>query len=635
MKTYDEEKSVKEKKQMARRDIIDYCIDDDKEAIVKRWTQTFIHKGSDQDPANKYNIDAVRLMMATMAAVARGYFQVNESGKKGEYKPPSNVFCIADYLSHASRVMIDLSELTETNKNTVLTCLSMNHLDARASTHLTERKEGVLIEKKSLGHGVFETVLNVVDSVGEVSGIGPLAAKIGIQGPALTDYGIDIQMGGVGQINLSGGISERGRDGHIFVYREGDAVMIGLEQTKPPMTNQDMRNGLEEAKGAVVGVVQNVLNFLSRTPSPPAEGASPVRKTPSPPLDSDDDNACGLSGEHSMAGLSDDYTAAGSLYFSNLIYKLKLMEDKGALTPAKYNGMLVRLNDRNVDSFLDFFNQMGSAHEASNVANLLKQVPQSATTADLSQEEKDSNCLFLMKSIENKDLDELFRQLNDVNGPAGLEKSDIVLFKSKLKEIKALLAEPRVLPVNGILSTFVEGEIASTNDHVKRLERTFNRAVMTLKQRVADDLMVRLENPSEVIVQMKVLKEACRRQNPNGQLDLIDGQLSTLDTLIQCVRMELSKETHERYVYFPFRYLESLLQLEKSMGGILSASENDTKLHRQKMIDLKSGIDDDCWVMFEEITDKDESSEADFDVDKALAQFEIIDDEEMTKPKIK
>ena len=587
MQTTDEisvvEIPVKERKQMARREILERSIVDDQDFIIDRWAKTFTDVGEEDHLAHEAHLRAVQFMMLTMAAVAQGDFEVSEmssSDKKVHSHRPSNALFVADYLSHASRVTIDFSGLTAEQKAHVSSLFSTENLDPRPSTHYTERDtSGILTEKKSKLAGAQAVLLNALDVIGRTTRLGDALAPI-VKGPALTDFGIDIFMGGINQPNLSQGISERGRDGHVLIHRNAtdDSVMIGLEQTKP-ISNQSMQDALSHAGGAAVEALQSTWNFISRKPSPPTEGSSPVRKTPSPELPTDEDNTFGLSGKHSMLGDSDDYTSAGSLYFSNLIYKLKLLEDKRALTPAKYNGMHVRLNSGNVDAFLGYFNALSTARQERNVSAikaLLKQLPQTAMQ-NLSSEESENNCVFLVKSIKQEDLNAFFKQLNDVYDEERLNGYS-VLFETKLKDIKAWLSEPRQLPEGKrVLNAFGEGVIASPNPHVQRLAKTFNHAVMILKEQASEELMQRLAEPSEVIQQMRLLEQAY------GRIELAEGnppiyehfktQRDNFNELSENIRAANSSSSSED-TQFPFGYLMALEQQEKDIKSTVSTNES-------------------------------------------------------------
>lgn len=571
------ELSVKQQKQTARRKILEYTIEEDQDALLQRWAQTLIHVCTDDHPADKTHLRAVRIMVVAMAAVAKGGFVTSKSGQNDAFNSPANALCVADYLSHASRVMIDLSELSEKNKKLFLNQFPIDELDARPSSHRTQRKDGILTEEKTILHGVKGTILNGVDALGETTGIGQLAAKVGIKGPELTDFGVDIQMGGVNQRNLSGGVSARGRDGHILIHLgDPNAVMIGLEQTKP-VSNQDMQDFIGKAREVAVGAFQTLVSFVSRQPSPPD---SPNRKTPSPSLEHDDDNTCGLSGEHSMLGHSDDYTAAGSLYFSNLIYKLKLLEEKGALTPAKYNGMRVNLNNSNFSEFGKYSKALFSAHKKQDAEAIKKLLQQSPSTAlpGLSIEDKENNSLFLVKNISQSDVSALFKQLNDVYGEEGIDKP---LFEQKLEDMQAWLAEPRRLPKNNrVINTFHDNEISSTNPHVKRLEKTLNQVVMILKQRATAELTQQQTQPSDVIQQMQLLEQAYNGIALNEECPIyqrfkkLREEFNTLCDGIRGAKVDDPA--------FPFGYLIQLQQLEDNIALFVGTNESRALIHLMK-----------------------------------------------------
>ena len=569
---------VKQQKEIAKRATLECTIEQDQRAIRDRWASTLIHVGREDEPAHKAHLRATQIMMVAMAAIAQGQFEVSISGENDAFGPPSNALGVADYLSHASRVMIDLSELSDGHRDEFLKQFPKKELDARPSTHRTLRQDGILTEEKTLGHGVRGSFLNAMDAVGTTTGIGPLAAKVGIQGPPLTDYGVDIQMGGIGQPNLSGGVSERGRDGHVLIYL-GDpkAVMIGLEQTKA-LGSQGMQNYFGQAGEATAGLINGAWNLVTGKTSPPA---SPNTKSPSPGLTHDDDNTCGLSGEHSILGHSDDYTAAGSLYFSNVLYKIKLLEQTGALTPAKYNGMRVQLNDGNFGAFTRYFQALSLARRSSNIdeiKQLLKQLPRTALR-DLPDESARNNRLFLVKSITPSDLDACFNQLNDVyDDKVNLDLAK-GLFVQKLDDIQAWLAEPRRLPNNRrVLSAFRDGEIRSVNPLVKQLENTLNQAVMQLNQNATAELMQKYHQPTGAIQQMLVLEGAY------GAIQLNEGcpiyqRFKAQREEIKALYGAIGAASVSEVPAFPFGFLISLEQLETKVTHTVGTNESVGLMH--------------------------------------------------------
>ena len=590
----DVEIPVKQLKKTARKKIIERSIERDQAAILKRWADTLIHVGG-SDAAHKAHLRAVKIMTVAMAAVACGEFEVSTSGENSSFGRPSNAFCVADYLSHASRVMIDLSDLSEHHRKEFLRQFPKKELDKRSSTHHTARdEEGRLTEFKDSGHGVTGAFKVIVDALGDMTGIGPLAAKYGIKGSDVTDYGVDILMGGVGKANLSGGLSNLGRDGHVLIYLDDtNSVMIGLEQTKP-IIKKDVENFLS----IPAAVVSAGYNFFSGNGSPSSETGSPVRIPTPPKLEPDDDNTCGLSGDHSMQGHSDNYTAAGSLYFSNLIYKIKLMEQKGALTPAKYNGMRVHLNDKNYGKFVRYYKALSSArntHDVDAIKKLLWVLPRTASR-DLSVEDQRNNYLFLVKYVTSGEIKSFFKQLKDVYFDGQFDQ-DQKLFEQKLEDIKAWLAEPRRLPQNDrILSTFDERDIRSVNPLVKTLERTLNKTVEILKKNATDELMQQQIEPSRVIKQMVLLEEFYRGIELDQQPPFYRSLKSLQDkygTLCYKIKQASSLKDGSGDAAFPFGYLIQLQELENKIAEAMNTNESRNVINLMvEKVELRKSNDD-------------------------------------------
>ncbi|HCA88813.1 MAG TPA: hypothetical protein DEO98_00430, partial [Legionellales bacterium] len=81
---------------------------------------------------------------------------------------------------------------------------------------------------------------------------------------------------------------------------------------------------------------------------------------------------------HSLIGASDVYTAAGSLYFSDVIYQIKLLCEKSILPPDKYDGMHLKINDKNWPQIQEFLTKVNKATDQDALITLLKETPTSA-----------------------------------------------------------------------------------------------------------------------------------------------------------------------------------------------------------------------------------------------------------------
>ncbi|MFZ4076938.1 MAG: hypothetical protein ACOYKA_03035 [Legionellaceae bacterium] len=556
--------AVREKKQEARRTILERTIAQDQAAILERWARTFVHVGDTTHPVHETHEAAVGLMMIAMAAVAQGRFEVSASGKNNTFTAPSHALCVADYVSHASRVMIDLKELSEENRKILSERLSSASWDGRASTHYLERdKDNELTEIKSKRHGLKETGKNMLDAVGKVTGIAKYASRIGLEGAPLTDYGVDILMGGVGQENLSGGISGLGKDGHVLIHRgEPNALMIGLEQTTPPGTNSSWKAGIGRVKSLV----------WKDTSESKIEA---TRKTPSPELSCDDDNTYGLSDKHSMSGTSDAYTSAGSLYFSNLIYQLKLLEEQQELVPAKYNGMRVHLTDGNFAAFLGYYQDLDGARKSGDIAavkTLLQRLPETTRPAPLPDKAR-KNYLFLVKHIRKADLKDCFEQLKAVYGDEALD-ADKKTLEQTLDDIQDWLAEPRQLPRSGrVLAERSEDKLHTSNPFVIRLHNTLNEAVRILKEEAVQELADNLGHPSETIHQMMLLGQAYLQINCIEDAPVYQT-FKTQEDAYRAVRRAIGSPDPSRDPQFPFGYLMSLKSIEKDITLTVNTNES-------------------------------------------------------------
>ena len=188
------------------------------------------------------------MILFTFCLIKYANFETSSMGPLDSichFEKPSSHLCVADYLSHASRIIIDSKNLLAEDAERLSSIYGKKKngsiyqgFDSRSSTHVLERSEdGHLTEQKSAWHGVGETVKNAVKAVGSIGNIAGLAKQVGVSGPDTTDYGIDVLMGGKGQINFSGGLTELGKDGHFLIHHS-DGILFGLEQSRPAGTQQ-------------------------------------------------------------------------------------------------------------------------------------------------------------------------------------------------------------------------------------------------------------------------------------------------------------------------------------------------------------------------------------------------------------
>ncbi|HHF7390033.1 TPA: LepB GTPase-activating domain-containing protein [Legionella anisa] len=269
-----------------------------------------------------------------LACLACGDFGIHPYlSKSSELQAPSDQLSIVDYISHASRVILDYQGLSEANKKELLTLFPVpggdNKIFSRSATHNVCRGgEGEVVEGKGFLLGV----------IGQL----PEMIKLAL------DFGINIAMGGEGQENFYGKkISANGYSGHFYFHRndKDNLLMLGLEQSAPAASPLAFIWGTEKYSE---DVQQNHDQF--------GQG-------------------------HSLTGASDTYTAAGSLYFSDPIYQAKLLSEKGVFPPDKYGAMQVKLTDANwpeIKKFLEHLRSLSDEKHKEQLLDILLTKPSTA-----------------------------------------------------------------------------------------------------------------------------------------------------------------------------------------------------------------------------------------------------------------
>lgn len=425
--------SVHELKQAARLRIIQSSFEQDQKFTLNRWVDTFIY--DDHSPHRVEHQNACVIIKFLLAAIALGDFQIKTDK---EYHAPTTQLQLSDYISHSSRVIIDLQSLTNPNYiATLFQIINLNALKARASTHCLEKNEkGYFVENKSKSHGGFEALKGVVHDVGEHWGINALVKGTILQGPPRTDFGINIQMGGFGRPNLSEGESKFGFDGHILMHLSPDSkgLLIGLEQSSPLSSPKNTK------------MVE-------------------------------DDNSYGLSGAHSLIGTEDDFTSAGSLYFNNLIYKLKLFSSSRCLTPLKYNGMYLKINNENFEEVITLFKHLVDTKDKDQLIALLQQRPRGAVEGSFSEKQ-------FISQIKDSDVDALITQIKKVDLPLlASDQEKIKFLKHKINTIKGLIKfqapkkKQYLTPLLGI-----------DNLYLQTLNHVLTKALISIHQEYFKDL---------------------------------------------------------------------------------------------------------------------------------------------------
>ncbi|WP_241972266.1 LepB GTPase-activating domain-containing protein [Legionella cherrii] len=312
-------------------DILSCTIDQDQMVVAKQWADTFIYNAKDDV--------AINMTQFLLACLACGDFKTRSYlSKSSNLQAPSDQLTIADYVSHASRVILDYQELNGTNRKELLNYFpapgSENTVFSRSATHnVTRGIDGTVIEGKGVLLGIMGQL--------------PVMIKTPL------DFGINIAMGGMGKTNFYGKkIANNGCSGHFYFHRNDNQslLLLGLEQTAP---------------------AASALEFLLGT-----------KKDPDEVQQNHDQFGQG----HSLKGASDTYTAAGSLYFSDPVYQAKLLLEKGVFPPDKYGAMRVTITDENWPYITQFLDQLkkASLEEESHqkhLLDLLLNKPKTATPA--------------------------------------------------------------------------------------------------------------------------------------------------------------------------------------------------------------------------------------------------------------
>ncbi|BCA94441.1 hypothetical protein TUM19329_08020 [Legionella antarctica] len=271
--------------------IVSSTIDQDQYDVAAQWAKTFLHNSTDDV--------AIKMSQLVMACVAMGDFKTRAyMSKSSELQAPSDQLTVADYLSHASRIILDYQDMSESNRAELLAYFpapgETNTVFARSATHNVFRTERSVFE----GKGVLLGVTGQLPSILKES----------------RDFGVNIAMGGAGENNHYGKkISANGFSGHLYFHlnKEQNILLVGLEQSAPAASPLELLKGAKKYSE----------------------------------VEQQDTDQFGQG--HSLIGASDTYTAAGSLYFSNPVYQAKLVLEKGCFPPEKYGAMKVIITDEN------------------------------------------------------------------------------------------------------------------------------------------------------------------------------------------------------------------------------------------------------------------------------------------------
>ena len=177
----------------AKVNILERSIREDQTAVAIQWANTFKHNAKDNVATNM-----AKLMLA---CVAQGEFKTRSALIEGSLlADPSPVLTAVDYLSHASRIIVDYSVLSERFLNEFLAFFPQGGekgVITRSATHGVMRKKDQIIELKGFLLGVTGQLPSLIKTP--------------------CDFGINIAMGGEGQANLIGKkITDNGFSGHLY-----------------------------------------------------------------------------------------------------------------------------------------------------------------------------------------------------------------------------------------------------------------------------------------------------------------------------------------------------------------------------------------------------------------------------------
>ena len=314
--------------------IVASSIADDKKRIATQWLNTFRY----QQPATV----STEIMKMLLACVAQGDFKLrSEMLDSPELHAPNPKLKNVDYLSHASRIILDYQELSDENQQKLLALFP-------------DPSNNPQVIARSATHGVVRTEDNITELKGFILGVkGQIPGWL----RTVSDFGCNIAMGGVNQKNYVGKrITNNGFSGHVYFHhnKPDKLLMVGLEQSAPA-------GSIYEA-------------FIGHTEEIESEEQVEAQKLTDQ-----------FQQSHSLAGKSDVFTAAGSQYFSDPVYIAKLLAEDGCPPPDKYNGMHVRLTDENWPQVLAFYQEINAqitSEDLETVKEMLLSSPKSSDDFD-------------------------------------------------------------------------------------------------------------------------------------------------------------------------------------------------------------------------------------------------------------
>lgn len=142
----------------AKTTILKNSIKQDQLAVAQQWLKTFKHNGSDDTATN--------ISKLLLACVAQGEFKTRSSlVKNKELTNPSDVLTSIDYLSHASRVIVDYKNLSTENLKEFLAFFpdaGSKGVVSRSATHGVIRKGEKVTELKGFMLGVIGQIPTLI-----------------------------------------------------------------------------------------------------------------------------------------------------------------------------------------------------------------------------------------------------------------------------------------------------------------------------------------------------------------------------------------------------------------------------------------------------------------------------------------
>lgn len=287
--------------------IISASILEDQHRVAKQWFNTF--------KFNEMNDPASTMMKLLFASIAVGDFKVVQSqNNDSDLESPYSHLTIADYISHANRVIIDYQDLDDDFKQELLTYFptrskEQNGIFSRSGVHSLKRGEDHIQELVGIEHGLKGQLPECFNPP--------------------KDFGLNIAMGGQDQLNFFGKrVKKNGYSGHVYFHHQAEkhALMIGLEQSAPYASLFEFmfKSNAKESKD-----IQHTHDQFGQA--------------------------------HSLSGAADTFTAAGSLYFNDPLYIAKLLAETDTRPPKKIGGMQVKLTNDNWLQAKQFFCQLNES----------------------------------------------------------------------------------------------------------------------------------------------------------------------------------------------------------------------------------------------------------------------------------